>query len=339
MFNFIDARSPWDRRSNYGFRCVELRSVPSPAATAKLELPVRDVWKDRIASDESFAAYKGLYAYDRTELKARLEDTQTTGNWTHETFSFNPAYGSERVLAHLFLPNHVPPPFQTVVYFPGASAILLDRFDDGSQKLIPAPGDAQGTVVARQTNLDFLLKNGRAVLFPIYKGTFERHDDIQPGGPITNAPALWRDHMIAWSKDVGRSLDYLATRKDIDSTRLAYFGFSWGGAVAPVVLAVEGRFKAAVLSSGGTWFQRALPEADGVNFASRVRVPVLMLSGRYDDFYPVESDQLPIFRRLGTPDKDRKHVIYDAGHGAVPRTEEVRETLDWLDKYLGPVRS
>ena len=36
--------------------------------------------------------------------------------------------------------------------------------------------------------------------------------------------------------------------------------------------------------------------------------------------------------------KDKKHVIYESGHGSLPHGEEVRESLDWLDKYLGPVR-
>ena len=63
-----------------------------------------------------------------------------------------------------------------------------------------------------------------------------------------------------------------------------------------------------------------------------------MLNGRYDHFFPVESSQVPLFRLLGTPDKDKKHVLYEAGHGDLPRKEVVRESLDWLDKYLGPVK-
>ena len=70
---------------------------------------------------------------------------------------------------------------------------------------------------------------------------------------------------------------------------------------------------------------------------SRVKVPLLMLNGRYDHFFPVESSQDPFFRYLGTPEKDKKHVVYETGH-AVPRKDFIRETLDWLDRYLGPVK-
>jgi hypothetical protein len=40
---------------------------------------------------------------------------------------------------------------------------------------------------------------------------------------------------------------------------------------------------------------------------------------------------------LGAPEADKKLVIVEAGHD-IPRRDEIRETLDWLDKYLGPVR-
>ena len=94
-------------------------------------------------------------------------------------------------------------------------------------------------------------------MFPIYKGTFERRDNLKPGGPGGNPPALWRDHMIMWSKDLSRSLDYLQSRRDIDSTKMAYLGRSWGGATGPVLLAVEERFKTAILTSGGSWERRS----------------------------------------------------------------------------------
>jgi eukaryotic-like serine/threonine-protein kinase len=322
MFNQADAQSPWFRGTNYGFRCVKLASPTSPAAAARIVPPVRDFWKEEPVSDEVFRAFKGLYAYDKGELNARVEEAWPTADWTREKVSFDAAYGGERVIAQLILPKNAAPPFQTVVYFPAMNALLQNKFDASWM----------------EENKDFLLKSGRAVMFPIYKGTFERRDDLKPGGPGANPPALWRDHMIMWSKDLGRSLDYLQTRKDIDNTRIAYLGFSLGGGVAPILLAVEERFKAAILLSGGFYFRRPLPEADGINFVTRVGIPVLMLNGRYDANFPAESSQLPLFRRLGTPDKDKKYVIYEAGHGNLPRREEIRESLDWLDKYLGPVK-
>ena len=318
MFMFVDAQSPWDRRPNYGIRCVKIPPSQAPAAAGRIERAFRDYSKEQPASDESFRAYKGLYAYDRRDLNARVDATETSDDWTLETVSFDAAYGDERVIAYLYLPRNARPPYQTVVYFPGSNVIFTDKL--------------QGTY---STYYDFLPKAGRAVLFPVYKGTFQRRDGLQTSTP--GPTAFYRDHVIAWSKDLGRSIDYLETRKDVDREKLAYLGFSWGGAIGPVLLAVEDRFKAAVLGVGGFKFQRPLPEVDSLNFASRVRIPVLMLNGRYDNFFPVESSQLPLFRLLGSPEKDKKHLLYDSGH-APPVREYIRESLDWLDKYLGPVK-
>jgi len=62
-----------------------------------------------------------------------------------------------------------------------------------------------------------------------------------------------------------------------------------------------------------------------------------MLNGRYDFGFPVETSQRPLFRLLGAPDRDKRHVIFDSAH-VPPRAAIIREILDWLDRYLGPVK-
>jgi dienelactone hydrolase len=315
MFIDQDAQPPWDRRANFGFRCAKLAAPAPAAALAKIEPAIRDFSKEKPVSDDVFHAYKGLYAYDKGPLNARVEETESTDDWTREKVSFDAAYGGERVVAHLYLPRNAAAPFQTVIYFPGSGAIYADKF-------VLSP------------YVDFIPKSGRALLAPIFKSTFERRDALNSDDP--EPTAFWRDHVVAWSKDVGRSIDWLETQKDVDKAKLAYIGLSWGSALAPIILAVDNRFKVAVLESGGLEFQRALPEADQINFVSRVRIPVLMVNGRYDHFFPVESAQDPLFRLLGTPEKDKKHLLFESGH-APPRKDFIRATLDWLDKYLGPV--
>jgi hypothetical protein len=44
-----------------------------------------------------------------------------------------------------------------------------------------------------------------------------------------------------------------------------------------------------------------------------------------------------MFRLLGTPAEHKRHVVYEAGH-FVPRSQLIKETLDWYDRYLGAVR-
>jgi len=63
-----------------------------------------------------------------------------------------------------------------------------------------------------------------------------------------------------------------------------------------------------------------------------------MLSDRYDSMFAAETSQVLFFRLLGTGDQDKERVVYHSGHGEMPYKEWVRESLDWLDKYLGPVK-
>jgi serine/threonine protein kinase/dienelactone hydrolase len=320
MFINTDAQSPWERRANFGFRCVKLDSPPAATAAAHIEVTTRDYRKEKPVADDVFKAYTALYAYDKGDLNARVEATASMEGSTLEKVTFDAAYGPERLTVYLFLPKSASPPFQTVVYFPGMFAFADDNLD------LSGVLDSRG----------FLLKGGRALIFPIYKGMYERRDGFNPSN---SPPALRRDHWIAWGKDLGRSLDYLETRKDIDSAKVAFFGDSMGGIQGGVLPAVEKRIKAVIISSGGFPLTVSfLPEADPFNFVSHVTVPVLMLSGRYDSAFPLESSQKPFFDFLGTPGKDKSHKIYEAGHGAFPRPDAVRECLDWLDRYLGPVR-
>ncbi len=155
-------------------------------------------------------------------------------------------------------------------------------------------------------------------------------------GTAPAGPSGYRDLTIQRYKDFKRSLDYLETRPDIAHDQLGYNGGS-SGPQGLINLAEETRIRAAVLVSGGLSPVRTPPEVDAVNFAPRVKVPVLMLNGRYDFGHPVETDQLPMFRLLGTPEKDKRHVLFDTGHFIALPQPIMKETLDWFDRYLGPV--
>src|SRR5262249_133419 len=159
------------------------------------------------------------------------ESTEQNRAWTREKMTFDAAYGKERIIAYLYLPRNARPPFQTVVYFPTVEAQGLDRYAD-------------------PTYIDFIPRTGRALLLPLYRSTYERRDGYdEDRAPVASAGK--RDHTIMWYRDLGRSLDYVETRMEIDRARIAYLGTSWGACYAPIMLAVDNRFKAAVLISGG----------------------------------------------------------------------------------------
>jgi dipeptidyl aminopeptidase/acylaminoacyl peptidase len=122
----------------------------------------------------------------------------------------------------------------------------------------------------------------------------------------------------------------------MDLSRVAFYGRSFGASMPLPLLALEPRFKAAILHSAGFSYRRLPAETDAVNYVPHVKIPVLMMTGRHDYVFPFETSQKPLFELLGTPAANKRHVVFDAGHDPLPRSQTVREMLDWLDRYLGP---
>jgi cephalosporin-C deacetylase-like acetyl esterase len=135
---------------------------------------------------------------------------------------------------------------------------------------------------------------------------------------------------------VQRAVDYVATRKDLNLDKLGYCGVSTVGFWGTIHAAIEPRIKVMLFIAGGFLPRRLPAEIEAVNYAPRVKVPALMLNGRYDSLFGVETSQLPLFNLLGTPAKDKRHILCESGH-IPPRQDRIRESLAWLDKYLGPV--
>ena len=321
LFNAGDWRSPFDRGATFGFRCARYTTNPAFAkSTAAVLIKPRDLSLEKPASDQVFEAYKSLYSYDKTPLQAIVESTEETSNWRMQKISFDAAYGHERMSAYLFLPKKGTPPFQTVLFFPGSEAIHTRTVEPGGPELAA---------------YDFIIKSGRAVVVPIYKGTYERDDHMQR--TTGDGTIAYRDRVIEWSKDIGRSIDYLETRPDLDHNKIAFDGYSWGAAMGAVFPAIEDRLRLCVLVSPGFYYQKTLPEVDQINFAPRVKVPALMINARYDSIFSPDSSQEPLYRMLGAPREQKRRVLYDTGHDFIPRSGMIKETLDWLDRYFGPV--
>jgi len=320
MFVDPDAQSAFLRASNLGFRCVKYiqpEAVPA-VAMAAMPSPRRDLRKEKPVSDELFNAYRSLYSYDKTPLNATVERLdKPEEEWTTEKVTYDAAYGRERAILYLYIPKKSKPPYQTVIFFPGSNALLIRNYS-----------------MYTTSALDGIIKSGRAVIYPIYKSTYERGDGMETD--VAGTSSTWRDHVIMWVKDASRALDYADTRSDLDHDKIAYYGYSWGAEMGAIVPAVEPRIRVCVLALGGLDFQHSLPEVDVVNFVSHVKQPTLMLNGKYDFFFPVESTQEPFYTLLGSKKDQKKHLLYDTSHN-IPRNELIKETLNWLDEYLGPV--
>jgi len=319
-FNEAGAQPCNDRSLSNGFRCI----VQLPGDTTMNSLSgsalraFRDYNKEMPVDDKTFNIFLRQYEYDNTPLDAQLVAAIDTGFWKIEKYSLNASYNNERLILYLYFPLDKQPPYQPVVFFPGSNVILFDMQASNYPMRV-----------------DFLVKSGRVLVFPVLKGTYERKDELKSSNP--EETVFYKDHVIMWRKDIGRAIDYLETRKDMDLDKIGYFGYSWGGRMGGLYPAIEKRLKAIVLHVGGMGMYKAFPEVDPLNFITRINQPVLMLNGEYDMYFPVETSQIPMFNFLGTPPADKKIIIYKTGH-LVPRTELMKETLSWYDKYLGPVK-
>ena len=321
-YGLVDAyaQPPMDRSPINGIRLVKYaENEPNLAlAQAPLQRAFRDFTQERPVSDALFAAYRPMYDYDPDVLEPAMEQAETTTVWIKERVTFNAAYGRERMMAWIYRPVGATAPLQAVVAFPGSGSI------NG--------GPSENTYNA---NAEWIVRSGRALVFPILKSTHERADSLN--SDYANETIFYRDHVVMWAKDIRRTLDYLESRPEFDAAKFGYLGFSWGGFHGGLVPAIEPRLKAIVLYVAGLGMERARPEVDVFNFLPRVKQPTLMLNGSQDYFFPVKTAQEPFFKNLGTPAADKQYKVYDGGHD-VPRTELIKESLAWFDRYLGPVR-
>ena len=317
-FNDAWAQPALDRSRTNGFRCIQpVEPEPNEARlTREIALPFRDFLAETPVPDAVFEYFLRQFRYDPAPLAARIEAEEPTVLGRMQTVTLAAAYGGERLTLYVFPPDTGTPPHPVIVLFPGSNAIHTRVFN---------PVDVR--------RVDFLIRSGYAVVLPVYKGTYHRGGELHSDYP--SETALYRDHVIAWGRDLGRTIDYVESRPDLDAARIGYFGLSWGGYLGAVMPAIEKRIRANVLYVAGLTFQRALPEVDAIHYIGRVTQPTLMLNGELDFFFPVETSQKPMFELLGTPPEHKRRLTYAGGH-SVPRLETIKETLAWFERYLKP---
>ena len=312
LFSDLDGADPMQRSPHVGFRCARFEGEVANELLLRPLRPQVD-FPDPV-DDQVFAAYARLYQHEPLRGGARLLSSAEAEYWRSEDWELPADYGDERFRLRLFLPHSARPPYQLVVFGPPGTALFIPDLDQAGTR-----------------EFAFLLRQGRAVAAPVFYGTYERR---LPSDASSQARRAFR---MNWSRDAGVALDFLAAREDIDAGRIAYYGFSLGANAGISMLAVEPRFATGILQATGFYPSRPVPESDPLNFAPRVRQPVLMIGGRYDFQLPLKTAQEPLFQRLGSAPADKRLYLFEGGH-VPPRPQQLMGVvLDWLDERLGPV--
>ncbi len=317
VFTDIGAFPGFHNSDRIGFRCV--RNVPEAKGdqgSAKIDTASQiPVYKP--TSEAVFQSLLSHYRYDHSPLEPQIVESIETPDWKREKISYLGG-NDERAIGYLYLPKSARPPFQVIQFVPAGDVY-------GNFNTVPESTEMQ---VAP------FIKSGRAVWAVVFKG-FKEREHATGYLPPRYVTVRRREEVVRNATDLGRGLDYLATRKDLSLNQLAYYGYSQGAQEGVIYTAVEKRYRSVVFVAGSIplgavgWIAEASPP----NFAAHIRAPKLLLNGRYDEVNPIRTNVEPAFKLLREP---KRMQLYDAGH--TPPLEIIVPVVNgWLDETLGKV--
>ena len=305
---------PMNRYKTNGFRCViipeEEKNITS--ADTLIKSFTRDFYSYKPISDEVFSIYNGMFKYDKISLNTKIIEEKKPVNdaWQKSVVEIDAAYNNEKIPLYIFTPTNSPPPHKTVIYVPGSNSITTRNSQNISANYF-----------------GFLLRSGFAIIRPIFKGTYERGYKEFPNY-VASESKIYSDQMIMMVKDYSRAIDYVEQQDDL-SNEIYYYGISWGGKLGPLFLANENRIKKAVWQVAGLGARKTRPEGSPLTFLSRVNKPVLMLNGIYDQYFPFETSQKPMYDLLPLKEPMKKMITYESAHSP-PSSETSKEILKWF---------
>jgi uncharacterized protein len=200
-----------------------------------------------------------------------------------------------------------------------------------------------------------LAKTGAVVLLidaPFSRGV----NATRPEGPVMFTEAD-RAEQIQLMVDLRCGVDVLCSRADVDASRLAYIGISYGAAMGGLLAAVERRIKAYLLTVGdgglvthfvwgkaGSSLFYSLPEAqqqtwrvamepiEPIHFVNHAAPAALFFqAGEHDQAIP-KADAIR-FQQAGSEPKLIRW--YDAGHDLDLDVVALRDAAAWLQTQIG----
>ena len=133
MFTYANVQSPFDRSPTNGIRLISYTGGMPEDASKPVELLARDYTKEKPVTDEVFDIYRRRFVYDPLPLNAKLDAAPGTSDYRLDKVTFDAAYGQSKMLVYVYLPLSGTPPYQTVIVFPGSSAIGLGANRTGAR--------------------------------------------------------------------------------------------------------------------------------------------------------------------------------------------------------------
>jgi dienelactone hydrolase len=193
----------------------------------------------------------GGLASERQPLRPVTLETRTFRGYRREKIVFDSRPGVS-MLAYLLLPTTVQTPAPTVICIPGHGRGVDDivGIDEQGRERTDKAGYQHDFAIQ-------VAEAGMAAVAIEPMGFGCRRDPINARQglsrkacePTAGGALLLGETMIAWRvADVMRTLDYIATRPELDASRVGCMGISGGGTATLFAAALEPRIRAAMVS-------------------------------------------------------------------------------------------
>jgi len=279
--------------------------------------------------------------------KVKVLSKQDRGLYVLEKFHFDNGAG-EIVPGYFLLPKNRPKKIPAVLYCHWHGG----QYELGKEELFEAKHTPEQPGPA-------LAARGFAVLAIDAAGFGERNENGREGEMTAAKYNLWMGRTL-WGmmlRDDLMALDYLASRPEVEASRIGVTGMSMGATRAWWLMGLDDRLKAGVpvccLTRGQNLIQHKLLHEHGIyffvpgllkHFDTEAIVsliaprPVLFLNGDQDNTSPADGIRAiahavrPAYRLYGNSDKF-KSVIYK-GQGHLYTSEMWEKALAWLHEYL-----
>lgn len=279
----------------------------------------------KIASETTEALpVSKYYEYDRAiPLKESLSVVIDTTDYILYDLAYNSVH-DQRVTALLSIPKNTTAPLPVIILMHGL-------------------GDHKAVDYVEFGNAA-LLKNGYAVLRIDFKEHGDRKGDAYEFD-FTGDYKYWTRNIISQTVfDLRRAVDFIETRKELDASRIGYYGISLGGITGTIFCGVEDRIKVPVIALAGgqmnlLFEDQALTDdakdfvspIEPINFVKQISPrPFLMLNAKNDEVVPPAMSKL----LFGAANDPKEIIWYDAKHRNAPLDVIYGDGIKWFKKYL-----
>ncbi len=193
----------------------------------------------------------GVFPLERQPLRPVTLETRAFPGYQREKIVFDSRPGAS-VLAYVLLPTNARTPAATMICVPGHGR--------GVDDIVGIDEQGRDRTDKAGYQHDFAIQVAEAGMAAVAiepMGFGCRRDPINARQglsrkacePVAGGALLVGETLIAWRVwDVMRTLDYIATRSELDSSRVGCMGISGGGTVTVFASALEPRIRAALVS-------------------------------------------------------------------------------------------